>query len=57
MNIPQTESGESTDESIPDWVKQCRMVGRWCYCDSDFVSGIQYLITRNYDNLIQERSS
>ena len=47
MNIPETESGESSGESIPDWVKQ--NAGWWAdgaIADSDFVSGIQYLITK-----------
>ena len=47
MTIPETESGESSGESIPTWVKQ--NAGWWAdgaIADSDFVSGIQYLITK-----------
>jgi len=47
MNIPGTQSGQSTGEEIPGWVKN--NAGWWAdglIGDSDFVSGIQYLITK-----------
>jgi hypothetical protein len=46
MTIPQTQSGQSTDQDIPSWIKN--NAGWWAdglIDDSDFVSGIQYLIT------------
>jgi len=46
MTIPQTQSGQSTDQDIPSWIKN--NAGWWAdglIEDSDFVSGIQYLIT------------
>ncbi len=46
MNIPETQSGQSTGDEIPGWVKN--NAGWWAdgqIGDSDFVSGIQYLIT------------
>ena len=46
MNIPQTESGESTGNEIPSWIKNN---AGWWYDgqidDEAFVQGIQYLIT------------
>jgi len=47
MTIPETQSGESSEETIPSWVKN--NAGWWAdgqIADSDFVSGIQYLITK-----------
>ena len=46
MTIPQTQSGQSTQQTIPDWIKN--NAGWWAdglIEDADFVSGIQYLIT------------
>jgi hypothetical protein len=46
MTIPQTQSGQSTQQAIPDWIKN--NAGWWAdglIEDADFVSGIQYLIT------------
>ena len=46
MNIPQTESGESTGQEIPSWIKN--NAAWWAadqIDDETFVSGIQYLIT------------
>ncbi len=46
MNIPETQSGQSTGDEIPSWVKN--NAGWWAdgqIGNSDFVSGIQYLIT------------
>ena len=43
--LPPTESGSSTDEGIPDWIKQT--VGFWVdghTSDDEFVSAIQYLV-------------
>ncbi|MEK6866114.1 MAG: hypothetical protein AABX46_01570, partial [Thermoproteota archaeon] len=46
MTIPQTQSGQSTHQDIPSWIKN--NAGWWAdglIEDTDFVSGIQYLIT------------
>jgi len=46
MNIPQTESGESSGNDIPSWIKN--NAGWWTdgqIDDDTFVQGIQYLIT------------
>ncbi|MFQ5497400.1 MAG: hypothetical protein ACE5DU_05885 [Nitrosopumilus sp.] len=46
MNIPQTESGESSGKEIPSWIKN--NAGWWAegaIDDDAFVQGIQYLIT------------
>ena len=46
MNIPQTESGESSGNDIPSWIKN--NAGWWAedaIDDETFVQGIQYLIT------------
>ena len=46
MNIPQTESGESTGKDIPSWIKN--NAGWWAdgqIDDEAFVQGIQYLIS------------
>ena len=46
MEIPTTQSGVGTSQEIPGWVKN--NAGWWSdglIADSDFVSGIQYLIT------------
>ena len=46
MNIPPTESGESSEGEIPAWIKN--NAGWWAsdqIDDETFVSGIQYLIT------------
>jgi len=46
MTIPQTQSGQSTQQAIPNWIKN--NAGWWAdglIEDADFVSGIQYLIT------------
>ena len=46
MTIPQTQSGQSTHQDIPSWVKN--NAGWWAdglIEDTEFVSGIQYLIT------------
>ncbi len=46
MNIPQTESGESTGNDIPSWIKN--NAGWWAedaIDDETFVQAIQYLIT------------
>ncbi len=46
MNIPQTESGESSGNDIPSWIKN--NAGWWAdgsIDDNSFVQGIQYLIT------------
>ena len=46
MKIPQTQSGSSSTQQIPAWVKN--NAGWWAddkISDSDFVSGIQYLIS------------
>ena len=46
MNIPPTESGESSEGEIPSWIKN--NAGWWAsdqIDDETFVSGIQYLIT------------
>ncbi|MFQ5783077.1 MAG: hypothetical protein ACE5GR_08530 [Nitrosopumilus sp.] len=46
MNIPPTESGESSGTEIPSWIKN--NAGWWAddqIDDETFVSGIQYLIT------------
>ncbi len=46
MDIPQTESGESTVNDIPSWIKN--NAGWWSdgqIDDEAFVQGIQYLIT------------
>lgn len=46
MNIPETESGESSGNEIPSWIKN--NAGWWAadqIDDQTFVSGIQYLIT------------
>ena len=45
INIPQTESGESSGNEIPSWIKN--NAGWWAndqLDDETFVSGIQYLI-------------
>jgi len=45
MNIPQTESGESSGNKIPDWIKNS---AEWWadgqIDDEEFVDGIQYLV-------------
>jgi hypothetical protein len=46
MNIPQTESGESSGNDIPSWIKN--NAGWWAddaIDDETFVQAIQYLIT------------
>jgi hypothetical protein len=46
MNIPPTESGESSGKGIPSWIKN--NAGWWAdgqIDDTAFVQGIQYLIT------------
>jgi hypothetical protein len=46
MTIPQTQSGQSTNQDIPNWIKN--NAGWWAdglIEDTEFVSGIQYLIT------------
>jgi len=46
MTIPQTQSGQSTNQDIPSWIKN--NAGWWAdglIEDTEFVSGIQYLIT------------
>jgi len=46
MNIPQTESGESSGNEIPSWIKN--NAGWWAdeqIDDTAFIQGIQYLIT------------
>ena len=46
MIIPTTQSGQSTNNEIPTWIKN--NAGWWSeglINDSDFVSGIQYLIS------------
>ena len=46
MTIPQTQSGQSTNQDIPPWIKN--NAGWWAdglIEDTEFVSGIQYLIT------------
>jgi len=46
MDIPQTESGESSGNEIPSWIKN--NAGWWAdgqIDDEAFVQGIQYLIT------------
>ncbi|KAG2472461.1 MAG: hypothetical protein NPMRD2_380001 [Nitrosopumilales archaeon] len=46
MSIPPTESGTSSSQDIPNWI---RNNAEWWsndqITDSDFVSGIQYLIS------------
>jgi hypothetical protein len=44
--IPETQSGNGESQEIPDWIKN--NAGWWAggqIGDSDFVSGIQWLIT------------
>ncbi len=46
MTIPQTQSGQPSQQTIPNWIKN--NAGWWAdglIEDADFVSGIQYLIT------------
>jgi hypothetical protein len=46
MDIPQTESGESSGNEIPSWIKN--NAGWWAdgqIDDTAFIQGIQYLIT------------
>ena len=46
MDIPQTESGESSGNEIPSWIKS--NAGWWAdgqIDDTAFIQGIQYLIT------------
>ncbi len=46
MNIPQTESGESSGNEIPSWIKNT--AGWWAdgqISDEEFVNGIQYLVS------------
>jgi len=46
MNIPQTESGDSSGNEIPSWIKN--NAGWWAdgqIDDTAFIQGIQYLIT------------
>ncbi|MEX0862778.1 MAG: peptidase, partial [Nitrosopumilus sp.] len=46
MQIPQTESGESSVNEIPSWIKN--NAGWWAddqIDDTTFIQGIQYLIT------------
>jgi len=46
MNIPQTESGESSGNKIPDWIKN--NAGWWAdgqIDDETFVNGMQYLVS------------
>ena len=46
MTIPQTQSGQPTNQDIPSWIKN--NAGWWAdglIEDNEFVSGIQYLIT------------
>ncbi len=46
MTIPQTQSGQSSQQSIPNWIKN--NAGWWAdglIEDAEFVSGLQYLIT------------
>jgi len=46
MTIPPTESGSGSSQPIPTWIKN--NAGWWAegrIGDSDFVSGIQFLIT------------
>jgi len=46
MNIPQTESGESSGKDIPSWIKV--NAGWWAdgqIDDETFVNGIQYLVS------------
>ena len=52
MTIPTTQSGTSSSQEIPAWVKN--NAGWWSedlIGDSDFVSGIQYLITEGIMNV------
>ena len=52
MTIPATQSGTSTSQEIPAWIKN--NAGWWAddlIEDSDFVSGIQYLITEGIMNV------
>ncbi|MCV0413160.1 MAG: hypothetical protein K5782_09205 [Nitrosarchaeum sp.] len=46
MTIPQTQSGQSSQQPIPNWIKN--NAGWWAdglIEDAEFVSGLQYLIT------------
>jgi len=46
MTIPPTESGTSTSQEIPNWIKS--NAGWWAdnlISDTEFVQGIQFLIT------------
>ena len=46
MNIPQTESGESSGKDIPSWIKN--NAEWWAdgqIDDEEFVDGIQYLVS------------
>ena len=46
MIIPETQTGQGATQEIPSWIKN--NAGWWAdglINDSDFVSGIQYLIT------------
>ena len=52
MTIPVTQSGTSTSQEIPAWIKN--NAGWWAddlIGDSDFVSGIQYLISEGIMNI------
>ncbi len=46
MKIPQTQSGSSSSQQIPSWIKN--NAGWWAngkISDDEFVRGIQYLIS------------
>ena len=57
MQVPQTESKESSSKQIPTWVKN--NAGWWAdgkISDGDFVSGIQYLIQINIIKIDLEKN-
>ena len=46
MTIPETAAGDTTTQKIPSWIKN--NAGWWSdglISDSDFVSGIQWLVS------------
>jgi len=46
MTIPQTQSGQSSNQDIPSWIKNnAEWWADGLIDDNEFVSGIQYLIT------------